>query len=102
MTQEAIKALTDGEISQFIAWGQAELAARTEQRKQDAIAKIRELAAAVGVSVAIEGMRGRPRRQRSTPTERATARRPVDTVKTATVAGSAPPQAARGSSVRPQ
>jgi hypothetical protein len=45
MTQEALKTLTDDMISQVIAWGQVELAARTEQR--------------VGVTVAIERMRGR-------------------------------------------
>ena len=37
-----------------------EIKARTERRKQETIAKIKELAGTVGVSVAIGGMRGRP------------------------------------------
>jgi hypothetical protein len=103
MTQETLKALTDSEISQVIAWGQAELAARMEQRKQDAIAKIRELAATVGVTVAIDGVRGRPRKARAAAApERATARRTSVGVKTVSTAASAPPQAGRSSSARPQ
>src|ERR1019366_8097161 len=103
MTQETLKALTDSEISQVIAWGQAELAARKEQRKQDAIAKIRELAAAVGVSVAIEGVRGRPRGQRPTAAqERSGAGQQIGFEKTAESVPSAPPKAVGGSSLRPQ
>jgi hypothetical protein len=60
MTQEAIRALTDGELSQVVAWAQVETKARTEKRKQETIAKIKELAGTVGVSVAIGGVRGRP------------------------------------------
>ena len=101
MTQETLKALTDSEISQVIAWGQAELAARMEQRKQDAIAKIRELAATVGVTVAIDGVRGRPRKARSAAApERAPARRASLSVKTASTGASASPQAGRLSSGR--
>ena len=96
MTQDALKALTDGEISQVIAWGQAEIAARVEQRKQDAIAKIRELAAAVGVSIAIEGTRGRPRRKPTAKPEHVPARRPA--VPTPAASGTA--QVSRGSSAR--
>jgi hypothetical protein len=59
MTQEVVRALPDGEILQVIGWGQAELAARKDKRKQDAISKIRELTATVGVTVNIEGARGR-------------------------------------------
>ncbi len=61
MTQESIRALTDGELSQFVAWAQVEIKARTERRKQETIAKIKELAWTVGVSVAIGGVRGRPK-----------------------------------------
>jgi hypothetical protein len=61
MTQEAIRALTDGELSQVVAWAQVEIKARTERRKQETIAKIKELAGTVGVSVAIGGVRGRPK-----------------------------------------
>jgi|GEM_PF-4462892 len=67
MTQEAIKALTDVELSQVVVWTQAEVKARTEHRKQEAIARIKELAGAVGVSVAIGGVRGRPARVRAKP-----------------------------------
>lgn len=67
MTQEAIKALTDGELSQVIAWAQAEIKTRTERRKQETIAKIKELAGTVGVSVAIGGARGRPARGQGKP-----------------------------------
>ncbi|MGH7972077.1 MAG: hypothetical protein ACREIC_25470 [Limisphaerales bacterium] len=67
MTQEAIRALTDSELSQVVAWAQSEIKARTERRKQETIAKIKELAGAVGVSVAIGGVRGRPAQVRAKP-----------------------------------
>jgi hypothetical protein len=60
MTQEAVRVLSDTELSQVVAWAQAEIKARAEKRKQETIAKIKELAGAVGVSVAIGGVRGRP------------------------------------------
>ena len=60
MTLEALKALSDADLSQVIAWGQEEQKARAERRKQETIAKIKELAGAVGVTVAIRGARGRP------------------------------------------
>jgi hypothetical protein len=62
MTQDAVKKLSDSELSQVMTWAQAEIQERAEQRKREAIAKIRELAGAVGVSVAIGGVRGRPRK----------------------------------------
>jgi hypothetical protein len=67
MTQDAIKALSDAELSQVAVWTQTEIKARTERRKQETIAKIKELAGAVGVSVAIGGVRGRPARVRAKP-----------------------------------
>jgi len=67
MTQDAIRALTDGELTQVVQWAQAEIKARTERRKQETIAKIKELAGAVGVSVAISGARGRPARGKGKP-----------------------------------
>jgi hypothetical protein len=67
MTQDAIRALSDAELSQVAVWTQTEIKARTERRKQETIAKIKELAGAVGVSVAIGGVRGRPARVRSKP-----------------------------------
>ena len=60
MTQETVRALADKELTQVIAWAQAETKARTERRKQETIAKIKAMAAEVGVSVAIQGGRGRP------------------------------------------
>lgn len=60
MTIEALRALSDADLSQIVAWAQTEIKARTEKRKQETIAKIKELAGTVGVSVAIGGQRGRP------------------------------------------
>jgi len=60
MTQETVRALPDADLMQVVAWAQAEIKARAEKRKQETIAKIRELAEAVGVTVAIGGVRGRP------------------------------------------
>jgi len=60
MTQEMIRALADKDLGQVIAWAQDEAAAREDKRRHDTIAKIKELAGAVGVSVTINGKRGRP------------------------------------------
>jgi hypothetical protein len=62
MTQETVRALPDVDLTQVIAWAQAELKERAEKRKQETIAKIKELAGAVGVTVAIGGVRGRPKK----------------------------------------
>ena len=55
MTQDAVRALNDGELEQVIAWAQTEIKARAERRKQEAIAKIKALASMVGVSSASRG-----------------------------------------------
>jgi hypothetical protein len=60
MTQETIKALSDSELPQVIIWAQEEIKSRTERRRQEAIAKIKTLAAENHISVAIGGVRGRP------------------------------------------
>jgi hypothetical protein len=60
MTQETVKGLSDAELSHVIAWGQQERQAREEKRKQETIAKIRELARSIEIGVKIEGKRGRP------------------------------------------
>ena len=60
MTQDAIRALTDADLAQVMLWGQAEIKARAERRKQETIAKIKELAGGIHVKVAISGQRGRP------------------------------------------
>ena len=70
MTQETVRALPDADLMQVVAWGQAEIKARAEIRKQETIARIKELAGAVGVTVAIGGVRGRPaKRQKSQTSE---------------------------------
>jgi hypothetical protein len=61
MTQDGVRALSDGELGQVIAWAQTEIKARAERRRQEAIAKIKALASSVGVSVSIVGARGRPK-----------------------------------------
>jgi hypothetical protein len=60
MTQETVRALSDADLVNVIAWAQGEQKARAERRKRDTIAKIKELAQTVGVSVNIAGTRGRP------------------------------------------
>lgn len=55
-----VKMLPDKELAELVAAGQAELAAREKQRKEETIAKIRALAGAAGLSVQIAGARGRP------------------------------------------
>jgi hypothetical protein len=60
MNDDTLKTLSDNELAQFIVKAQAEIAARTRKRKEDAIARIKELAGAAGVSVSIKGARGRP------------------------------------------
>jgi hypothetical protein len=60
MTRETVCALPDDDLSQVALWAQEEIKARAEKRKQETIAKIKELAGAVGVTVAISGARGRP------------------------------------------
>jgi hypothetical protein len=60
MTKESIKALTDSELAQVMAWGMEEERSRKAIRRQEAIAKIRELAKQQGVHLTITGIRGRP------------------------------------------
>jgi len=60
MTQETVRALTDDQLVLVIAWAQGEQKLRAEKRKQETIAKIKELARSIDKSVRIEGTRGRP------------------------------------------
>jgi hypothetical protein len=60
ITDEAIRSLTDEELNRVVDSGKQEQKARAERKKQETIARIRELAGAVGVRVAIGGARGRP------------------------------------------
>lgn len=79
MNAETVRALADSQLTQIIAWAQEELKARAEKRKQETIAKIKELAGSVGVSVTISGQRGRPAKgQRTLQLKPATAPREPD------------------------
>ena len=60
MTQDTVKALTDEQLVQVIAWAQGEQKTREKRRKRETIAKIREMAQNAGVRVSISGQRGRP------------------------------------------
>lgn len=60
ITAEAIKSLSDDELDRFIALATEEKQARTERKKQETIARIKQLAGSVGVRIAIGGARGRP------------------------------------------
>jgi hypothetical protein len=63
MTQDTVKALSDTELAQVIDWAQGEQKARTDRRKRETLAKIRELAQSVEVKVKVLGERGRPRKK---------------------------------------
>lgn len=60
MTQEAIAELSDAELEQVGIWAREELRERALRRKQETIARIRDLAAGAGVQIKINGARGRP------------------------------------------
>jgi len=49
------KALSDSELLQVIAWAQGEQKAREQRRKQETIAKIKELARSVDVGSRLRG-----------------------------------------------
>jgi hypothetical protein len=61
VTIEAIKSLLDDDLDRFIDSGMEEKRVRAERRKQETIARIKELAESVGVAVAIGRTRGRSR-----------------------------------------
>ncbi len=63
MTQESIRALSDSELEQVRGWTESEQKTRAEKRKQETIAKIRELAGSIDIPVRI-GTRGRPPKAR--------------------------------------
>ena len=65
ITVETIKTLPDEELDRFLALAAQEKKERTEREKQATIARIRELAGAVGVKIAIGGARGRPVKPRA-------------------------------------
>ena len=63
MTQEMVRALSDGQLVQVAEWIRAEQKARAERVKRETIAKIKELAGVAGVTVNIRGVRGRPKNE---------------------------------------
>lgn len=65
ITEEAIKSLPDDELNRFVDAGKQEQKARAERKKQETIARIRQLAGSVGVRIAIGGARGRPVKARA-------------------------------------
>lgn len=60
MKIDDVRALGEAELEHLIAAAQDELKARAEKRKQEAIAKIKEIAAGVHIAVKFDGQRGRP------------------------------------------
>lgn len=60
MNLSEVKGWSDNELVDVIACAQAEQKARAEKHKQETLARIRELAGSVGVTVSISGTRGRP------------------------------------------
>lgn len=55
-----IKDLSDHDLERLVENGKAELAARDKRRKEDTIARIRAMASDAGLTVSINGARGRP------------------------------------------
>ena len=72
MTQDTVRALSDSQLKEVIAWAQSEQKVRVDKQKQETIAKIKQLARSIEVGVRIEGVRGRP-------TKRTAERKSVDT-----------------------
>jgi putative exporter of polyketide antibiotics len=62
MMQDNVQALSDAELVNVIKLAQEEQRVRAQKLKRDTIARIKELAQIVGVSVNIEGTRGKPAR----------------------------------------
>lgn len=72
MTAEALKKLTDEDLTSWIVAAQGELGSRRETRKRDAMEKIRELAATAEIKVSFGGhaRRGVRIKQAAKSTER--------------------------------
>ncbi len=67
ITVETIMSFSDEELNRFVDAGKEEQKARAERKKQETIARIKELAGTVGVRVAIGGARGRPVKAKRQP-----------------------------------
>ena len=59
MTKDDIKALNDKQLEEVNGWTDEERRERAEKRKQETIAKIRELAGSIDMPIKL-GTRGRP------------------------------------------
>lgn len=70
ITEEAVKSLPDNELDLFVEAGMEEKKARAERKKQQTIAKIKEMAGSVGVRIAIAGARGRPAKAKADSSNR--------------------------------
>jgi hypothetical protein len=57
---DELRALSDNDLAQLRTAAEAEQKERAEKRKQETIAKIKELARSIEVDVRIAGVRGRP------------------------------------------
>lgn len=66
MKLEDLKVINDEDLERLKTAVEDEQQERAERRKRDAIAKIKEVAGAVGLSVHIEGQRGRPTKLKPT------------------------------------
>jgi hypothetical protein len=67
MTREMLKTLSDTELEQVGVWTREETRERAVKRKQETIARIRDLAAGAGVHIKISGARGRPTKAEPEP-----------------------------------
>ena len=61
VTIESVKNLSDDELDRLMKTATEEKEAREERHKQETIARIRELADVIGVTVSIGAARGRPK-----------------------------------------
>jgi hypothetical protein len=64
MKADEIKALSDSDLAEVCRWADSETQARAERRKQETIAKIRELAGSIDMPIKL-GTRGRPPKQKT-------------------------------------
>lgn len=60
MKPDELKTWSDDQIEQFMAAAREEKQARAEKSKQEAIARIKEIAASQHLTVHFDGQRGRP------------------------------------------
>jgi hypothetical protein len=81
MKKEDIQALADEQLELVSVWADAEKKARTERTKQQTIARIKEMASAVGIMVSIQSPRGRPGKTRGAATVNSGAMKGAKTVK---------------------